>query len=49
MKLINNFVKLTFAISAIALTACNEKLDIVPPSSITPEDYLWEESQSIVR
>ena len=27
------------------LTACNDNLEITPPSSIIPEDYLTEESQ----
>ena len=45
MILINRFIKLSFVVSVITLTACNDKLDIVPPSNVTPEDYLWEESQ----
>ena len=27
------------------VTACNDMLDITPPSSIIPEEYLTEESQ----
>lgn len=45
MKLKNNFFTLVCTLGAIALTSCNDKLDIAPPSSITPEDYLLDESQ----
>ena len=46
MKLTYNFFTLICAISTLTLSSsCNDKLDIVPPSSITPEDYLLEESQ----
>lgn len=45
MKLTNNFFSLILGIGMVTLSACNDKLDIVPPSSITPEDYLLEESQ----
>lgn len=30
---------------SFAFTACNDNLDIAPPSSITPENYLWDEAQ----
>ncbi|MGL5562183.1 MAG: RagB/SusD family nutrient uptake outer membrane protein, partial [Tannerellaceae bacterium] len=30
---------------SLAFTACNDNLDIAPPSSITPENYLWDEAQ----
>ncbi len=45
MKLTNNFFSLILGIGMVTLSACNDKLDIVPPSNITPEDYLLEESQ----
>lgn len=33
------------ALVAATITSCNKYLDIAPPSQITPESYLWEESQ----
>ena len=41
--------KIKYIVSTILLgyifTACNDNLEITPPSSIIPEDYLAEESQ----
>lgn len=47
MKFINKSYRLyTLGLVFIAtLSACNKYLDIAPPSQITPESYLWEESQ----
>lgn len=41
------YKKLFFALlsSSLLLTGCNDQLDIAPPSSVTPEMYLNEESQ----
>lgn len=32
-------------LSAYGLTSCNDELDMSPESNITPENYLWTESQ----
>ena len=45
MKLKNNLFAWICAISAASFASCNDKLEIAPPSSITPDDYLLEESQ----
>lgn len=40
------FKQIIYSLALSALfTSCNDMLDITPPSSITPEDYLTEESQ----
>lgn len=43
MKKINIIVS-TFLLGC-TFVACNDNLEITPPSSIIPEDYLTEESQ----
>ena len=43
--------KIKYIVSTILLgyifTACNDNLEITPPSSIIPEDYLAEESKNL--
>lgn len=36
---------LSLGLVSCALISCNDDLDMSPESSITPENYLWEESQ----
>ena len=45
MKLANLYIGISFIGSLLFTTSCDDQLDIVPPSSVTPENYLWEESQ----
>ena len=45
MKLRKNIYTLIIGLSACAMFSCNDDLDMAPESSITPENYLWEESQ----
>ncbi|WP_400261409.1 RagB/SusD family nutrient uptake outer membrane protein [Sphingobacterium sp. SG20118] len=43
MKVIQN--TLAVILAAVVFNSCNDKLDMAPESSITPENYLWDESQ----
>ena len=45
MKLANLYIGISFIGSLLFTTSCDDQLDNVPPSSVTPENYLWEESQ----
>lgn len=46
MKTINNILTVAMLAATLSvLSSCNDKLDMAPPSNITPENYLWEESQ----
>lgn len=45
MKRINIRYSVVLLLSATLFSACNDILEITPPSSITPENYLTEESQ----
>ncbi len=42
---ITTFKGMLLAVSLLGLTACNDLLDITPPSEVSPELYLVEESQ----
>ena len=44
---ITKYILVTTILSGCSLvfSACNDNLDIAPPSSITPENYLWDEAQ----
>lgn len=44
---IKNISKSLFitGLAAFVLTGCNDTLDITPPDKISPESYLWSESQ----
>lgn len=41
----NKIYTLAVAITTIMLSSCNDQLDMLPESSVTPEKYLWEEAQ----
>lgn len=45
MKLKNQIAAWTIGLSACALVSCNDQLDMSPESNVTPENYLWTESQ----
>lgn len=41
----NNFIAASFALVLGLCAGCEDFLNITPPSDITPESYLWDESQ----
>lgn len=43
-KFRNKILVLIFAVSALAFAGCEDYLDRAPLSSVTPDDYLWNES-----
>lgn len=46
MKTINNILTAVMLAASLSIvSSCNDKLNLTPPSNITPENYLWEESQ----
>ncbi|MGQ1946070.1 RagB/SusD family nutrient uptake outer membrane protein [Geofilum sp. OHC36d9] len=45
LKYISTEIVLALGATALLLASCDDKLDVTPPSNVTPERYLWEEAQ----
>jgi hypothetical protein len=43
-KFQNKLLVILFTVSVFSITGCNDYLDRAPLSSVTPDDYLWSES-----
>ncbi|WP_016775526.1 RagB/SusD family nutrient uptake outer membrane protein [Anaerophaga thermohalophila] len=44
LKYISTKITLALGIGTLILASCDDQLDVTPPSDVTPEKYLWEES-----